>query len=252
MRVNVDDKAHADPRFDRAGGQLKMNRHEVLGRCILVWNFAYQSRSAIMSARDVDALSQCKGFAKAMIAVDLAQPKRDKVRLRGVDERIEFLLIQDAKRAKANEKRAELALLRDVPPGNVSDENARRKPRSRGKSPGQGPYSPDQTATAAAAQDPSRTPEQAAQLPEAIVLSSLPLSPDGLKPSARGAAAREIRNAIADGVSAEECQQAAAEAIEKLGPFKNAGHLDRGIASFVRKVHEDAAGEGASGWESPL
>src|SRR5688500_11556031 len=103
MRVNVDTKAFTDPRFFRLGAKLKTNRHEALGRCLLVWSVAYENRSPIITAADIDAAADQIGFAAAMIAADLAQNHRGKVRLRGIVDRVHWLIGQDRKREKANE-----------------------------------------------------------------------------------------------------------------------------------------------------
>lgn len=105
MRVNVDTKAFTDPRFFRLGTKLKMNRHEALGRCLLVWSVAYENRSPITTAADIDAAADLNGFSAAMIAADLAQNHRGKVRLRGIVDRVHWLIGQDRKREKANETR---------------------------------------------------------------------------------------------------------------------------------------------------
>lgn len=123
MRVNIDDKIETDTRVTFAAARLQISRFEFIGRVIPVWMNAYRNRSAIMPMRNVDALAELPGFAVAMIEEDLAtlvQPEMVLVRLRGVTERIEFLEIQDAKRAKANAaKRAAAGLPPAPPPGTI-------------------------------------------------------------------------------------------------------------------------------------
>ena len=145
MRINVDDVAFMDRRFKLLGGRLGMTWQEALGRCLPVWALAYARRSAVLPAADVDALAERQGFADAMRDVDLAaDDDTGGLYLRGVADRIDFLLIQDAKRAKARQaklgehgvssprgpSRGTRAVPVD-PPGGVS----------RGNVPGQGPYS---------------------------------------------------------------------------------------------------------------
>lgn len=235
MRVNVDDKAHADPRFDRLGARLKMNRHEALGRCLRVWSFAYQARSPLMPVRDVDALSEVKGFAKAMIQVDLAEPKRgEKVRLRGVEERIQFLLVQDAKRAKANAARA---ALRDVPPGKSLDENSELRSVSPGTDPGRGPYSHAQSPALAPAQDHS--PDAGARASRAD--TSSPPSPGGWRPPAGGKAeklaAERVRRGEITEREVELCwAYCVSQGIDRDPPAK----ADARAAGLIKKQKHEA------------
>ena len=114
MRVNVDSRALLDPRFARLGMRCSpaINRHEALGRCIRVWNAAYEARSPIMLCEDVDAHAEVIGFADAMIGSGLAAlldpSDADLLRrahLRGVKGRIDWLLLQDKKSALGVAKR---------------------------------------------------------------------------------------------------------------------------------------------------
>lgn len=195
MRVNVDDKALADPRFARLAARVKMNRHEALGRCLPVWNFAYQQRSEIMAIADVDALADCEGFAKALVAAKLADPKRDKVRLRGVRERIGFLLSQDDKRAKANKARQKghTAATKSGP-----DHSSKNLPAgtSRGTEPGDGPYSHDQGTSPDHLHGDHQEKRELAVAGAACSSAS---SPGGWKPPAGGKAEREAQRRIAAG-----------------------------------------------------
>lgn len=107
MRVNVDSKALGDGRFKKLGRRLGINWFEAIGRCLPPWTAAYNARSPIMDAGDVDALAELAGFCDALIGAELAEAIPDgRVRLCGVEERIDFLVLQDAKREKA--RRAKL------------------------------------------------------------------------------------------------------------------------------------------------
>jgi hypothetical protein len=103
MRINVDGKAMTDPRFSKAGLRLGINKFEVRGRCLHVWLQAYENRTPLMARDDIDALAEFDGFADAMVAASLARPSDEPplLWLCGVTERIDFLLMQDAKRGKA-------------------------------------------------------------------------------------------------------------------------------------------------------
>lgn len=160
-RVNVDDIAFMDRRFKLLGGRLAMSWQEALGRCLPVWALAYAKRTAILTAGDIDALAERQGFAAAMLEVDLAAEAENDVGLyvRGVAARIDFLLIQDAKRDKARQARLAAAGV-SLPPGPSPGKRASSGPpgpspgtsttappdprdRSPGTIPQGGSYSPD-------------------------------------------------------------------------------------------------------------
>lgn len=143
MRVNVDDIAFMDRRFKLLGGRLGMAWQEALGRCLPVWALAYAKRTPILPAGDVDALAERAGFAAAMVAVELASDEpSDTVYLCGVNDRIDFLLMQDAKREKAREARLAAAGVKKSPGPSRGKRNESPGP-SRGDVPGTGSYSPD-------------------------------------------------------------------------------------------------------------
>lgn len=138
MRVNFDSKMLGDKRFGKLGRRLGFNRFEAYGRCYPVWNAAYENRSALMDLGDIDALAECEGFGAAMLEVDLAVDEGHGPRLRGVNERILWLLGQDAKRELANEaKRNALAKKRGDSPRLSVGTSPQDSPRtSRGTVPG--------------------------------------------------------------------------------------------------------------------
>jgi uncharacterized phage protein (TIGR02220 family) len=110
MRINIDEKILSDPRVKLAAARLRIGHYELIGRLLPVWTAAYNARSAVMPRRNVDVLSELPGFADALVAEDMANAcDGDCVRLRGVAERIEFLLLQDAKRAQAVRAKREAA-----------------------------------------------------------------------------------------------------------------------------------------------
>jgi len=143
MRVNVDDIAFMDRRFKLLGGRLGMAWQEALGRCLPVWALAYAKRTPILPAGDIDALAERTGFAAAMVAVDLASEEpSDGVYLCGVNDRIDFLLMQDAKREKAREARLAAVGIKKSPGPSRGKRNESPGP-SRGEVPRTGSYSPD-------------------------------------------------------------------------------------------------------------
>lgn len=152
MRVNVDDVAFMDRRFKLLGGRIGATWQEALGRCLPVWALAYQRRSAVMPAGDVDALAERPGFAAAMVEVGLAVEGEEGLYLCGVNDRIEFLLIQDAKRESARAAKlaaAGVEVPRKRPPGRSHGKPDVPREGPPGPSPGtlpqEGPYSPDLT-----------------------------------------------------------------------------------------------------------
>ena len=101
MRVNVDSKMLVDPRFKRLGQRLGITHFEAFGRVLPVWNAAYETRSALLGADDIDALAELPGFASALVTSQLASAEEDMIRLKGVEDRIGWLLEQDRKRELA-------------------------------------------------------------------------------------------------------------------------------------------------------
>ncbi len=145
-RVNVDDVAFMDRRFKLLGGRLGITWQEALGRCLPVWALAYARRSAVLPAGDIDALAERQGFAAAMLEVDLAMEDEAGLYLRGVADRIDFLLIQDAKREKARQAKLDahgVASPRRPSRGTARPRAADPAGPSPGTIPGRGPYSPD-------------------------------------------------------------------------------------------------------------
>jgi len=199
VRVNVDSKALADPRFARLGARLKMNRHEALGRCLVVWSAALGNRSARMSAADIDAHADRSGFAKAMVAVDLAQTNgKKKLRIRGVEPRVEWLLEQDEKRELANAARKRKNQIeskkgdpRDVPAGKILDGTSSPPAASHGMVPVSSDLDP------ALVHDHDH--EQKSRVTSSSSAGLIPPAPDGWTPPAGGAADEKALKRIALG-----------------------------------------------------
>lgn len=98
VRVNVDESALTDPRFRRLARYLAITFFEVIGRVVPVWMTAYNRRSATLTTEDVDIAADRDGFAAAMVRADLAEQVDElRVRVRGVTERIQFLMSQVSK-----------------------------------------------------------------------------------------------------------------------------------------------------------
>lgn len=94
-RVNLDGKIWKDPRVRRLARRRKWSMRETVGTLAAVWDVAYDSKSSIMSALDVDTAAETDGFAAELVLELLAdQENAEDVRLRGIEERIQYLIAQ--------------------------------------------------------------------------------------------------------------------------------------------------------------
>jgi len=100
MRVNVDSSALTDPRIRRLGLRLGMPWRQAFGHLISVWMLCYDRKSNTVSCEDADISAELEGFANAMVAADLAIARGDKIKVRGVDDRIAFLNRQKERAVK--------------------------------------------------------------------------------------------------------------------------------------------------------
>ncbi len=101
-RVNLDGKVWKDPRVKRLAKRRGITIHTTVGMLAAVWDVAYDNKTPIMPRIDVDTAADADNFAADMVAEDLATPITDdlvSVRLRGVTERIQYLL-QQAERGR--------------------------------------------------------------------------------------------------------------------------------------------------------
>ena len=111
MRLSVDGAALTDPRIRRLGKALGMTWFEAIGRLLSVWLLCYERRCAVVDVDDVDVVTERDGFAAAMVATKLAEQRPGgEVRVRGVEDRIEFLKRQVQKgKASAKARAAKVA-----------------------------------------------------------------------------------------------------------------------------------------------
>ena len=115
MRVNVDEQALRDRRFALVGLAVGRHAHHVLGDMLHIWADCYQRRSETIDGRHIRVITECDGFAAALVAEQLADDLGDgKFRLRGIRDRIGWLLEQDAKREKAAESKERKRLVREA------------------------------------------------------------------------------------------------------------------------------------------
>lgn len=165
VRVNVDGDALRDTRVvKRLPRALGLDLYATLGRLVHVWILGYDQRSAIVTAIDIDDAANLDGFATAMIKAELAEDMGDgKVRIRGVADRIGYLLAAAENGRKGGRARAEGAPRK-------GGRFIRRAPSRHQAGPGRSP------SDRLAATRPLPLP-----LPPAPVLP-LPLAPDPTQP----------------------------------------------------------------------
>lgn len=102
VRVNIDSQVVTDARFKRLGRALRISWFEALGRCTVVWLESYARRAELLIEEDIDIIADMDGFARALVAAELAELGGDNlIRLRGVSSRITFLIEQQERSKKA-------------------------------------------------------------------------------------------------------------------------------------------------------
>lgn len=98
-RINVDQKALTDPRFDLLARFLKASRHDALGRMIRVWNECQERESFTLPAALVGVIMGHRNGAKWVAESDLAEfVDENTLRIKGTEGRTDWLA---AKRAAA-------------------------------------------------------------------------------------------------------------------------------------------------------
>lgn len=128
MRVSVDSQVVTDPRFKKLGRALGMSWHEALGRAYVVWLESYQRRQPVLTIEDIDALAERDGFGVAMVRAELAMHvSDDRVRIRGVEARIEFLIGQKERSVRGVAARAASGRVSGTRSNQVSDRPERAR-----------------------------------------------------------------------------------------------------------------------------
>ncbi len=97
-RVNVEQKALTDPRFELLGQMLGSNRFEALGRMLLVWHECQERGSYILTEKLLGIIMGSPKGVEWLIESDLAERDEAGVRIKGTEGRIEWL---EAKRTQA-------------------------------------------------------------------------------------------------------------------------------------------------------
>lgn len=105
MRINLDSQWFGDPRWRLAGTLAKENALLTRARIENIWHYCYSQRCEVLSAADIAIHAEwyeeaC--FAEILVKCRLAEHTEDgdMYRLKGITERIQFLLDQ-AERGKA-------------------------------------------------------------------------------------------------------------------------------------------------------
>jgi hypothetical protein len=91
-RVNVDESVQSDSRWKLLARDLGAKVQHVWGEALAVWFACYARRSAVVSAEEIDMAAGRDGFAQALCKRGLADETPDGVRVRGVEERIGYLM----------------------------------------------------------------------------------------------------------------------------------------------------------------
>lgn len=90
-RMSIDDKILRDPRVIRLARIYGWTRREAVGRLLDVYAIVYDREVDILSASDIDIAAEQEGLADRMVECDLAERRRDKLRIKGAAERIRYL-----------------------------------------------------------------------------------------------------------------------------------------------------------------
>ena len=111
MRMNIEDRALRDPKINRRLPRFTgLPRFDAFGRLLHVWGLCYDQRSPIAMIEEVDDRAEHDGFALAMVEADLAERVDEKtIRIRGVEERIGYLVAASEYGQKGGETRAKQA-----------------------------------------------------------------------------------------------------------------------------------------------
>jgi hypothetical protein len=108
VRLSVEGAALGDPRFRKLGKTLKMPWQEATGRCLLVWLVCYERREPLLLLEDLDIIADFDGFGAGMVSAGLAEQVGDRARVRGVTDRIEFLVRHAAEQARKGRRSGEV------------------------------------------------------------------------------------------------------------------------------------------------
>ena len=92
-RVNVDQSALVDPRYQKLGRLLKVDRFFALGVMIYIWNQCQEQETYTLTEEEIkDIIPEKKNIVEAIISAKLAEKTSDGlIRIKGTEGRIEWL-----------------------------------------------------------------------------------------------------------------------------------------------------------------
>ncbi len=90
-RMSIDDKFLRDPRVADLADDLGISRFDAMGRLLAVFALCYDFERDTLRTSDIDRAAERPGFADAIFAADLAVIARGGMRIRGANQRIEYL-----------------------------------------------------------------------------------------------------------------------------------------------------------------
>lgn len=90
-RMSIDDKFLRDPRVILLADELGINLYDARGRLLGVFALCYDVERHTIVEVHIDRAADRKGFAAAMVNADLATRHRNGIRVRGAEERIDYL-----------------------------------------------------------------------------------------------------------------------------------------------------------------
>ena len=104
-RVNLDDPFFGDDRrFEKLARITNENHLTARMRVIFVWRLCYTRRCVLLNADEIQIQAEWDGasaFAEHMVSAGLAERTEDGFRIKGVEERIKYLLAQSEKAKEA-------------------------------------------------------------------------------------------------------------------------------------------------------
>jgi hypothetical protein len=165
VRINIEDRALRDPNINRRLPRFTgLSRFDAFGRLLHVWGLAYDQRSAFALIEDVDDRAEHEGFAMAMVQAELAElTSETTIRMRGVEERIEYLVSAAESGQKGGATRAKQAAAGGRGAGGKFTKGSTTRPLvdCQGSSKGHptAPLDADHTSSSGSA--PSPVPDQA-------------------------------------------------------------------------------------------
>lgn len=90
-RINIDAKALMDPRFKALGKLLGGNQFTALGYMVHIWHYCTERQAYFVDKETIGLLTDREDFSELLLKADLAEEENGKLRIRGIEGRIEWL-----------------------------------------------------------------------------------------------------------------------------------------------------------------